>query len=83
MRVPPLGILDNILLGPLENIYHAIPFAGLILFLGLTLGTRNMTGLNRNIRFNCQQAALIDVALIFPELIGVSFGRMNLPSFHC
>ena len=72
-RIPPLGFLNDITIGPLANIYHAIPFMGIALFLALTVGTRFNTDMDRNVRFNAQQAALIDVALIFPELISSGF----------
>jgi hypothetical protein len=78
-RIPPLGALDDILLAPLVSIMHKIPFLGLGLFLLLTLGTRFNTDMNRNVRFSAQQAALIDVALIIPELVGGAFGQDPLP----
>jgi hypothetical protein len=71
-RIPPLGMLDSILIRPLESLYHSIPFLGLGLFLLLSFGTRN-TDISRPVRFNMQQAILIDIALIFPELFG-AFG---------
>jgi len=80
-RIPPLGFLNDFFLGPLVNIYHQIPFLGVGLFVALTLGTRFNTDMNRNVRFSAQQAALIDVALIFPELIGSSFAEEPLPRY--
>jgi hypothetical protein len=79
LRVPVLGVLNDLFLGPLLTISHNVPFFGIGLFCAFTLGTRFNTGLNRNVRFNAQQAALIDVALIFPELIGSSTGDEPLP----
>lgn len=79
MRVPPLGFLDSLFVGPLYDVYAKIPLAGLILFLALTLGTRGNTKMSRNVRFNAQQAALIDVALVFPELIGSVFDGVDMP----
>mmetsp|Transcript_6158 Transcript_6158/g.8989 ORF Transcript_6158/g.8989 Transcript_6158/m.8989 type:complete len:236 (+) Transcript_6158:160-867(+) len=69
MRIPPLHAIDRVLLGPLLEIYHSIPFFGLGVFLLLSFGSRN-TNLSRSVRFNMQQAVLIDIALIFPELFG-------------
>jgi hypothetical protein len=80
-RCPPLGFLDELLLGPLVNIFHMIPFLGLGLFVALTLGTRFNTNMNRNVRFSAQQAALIDVALVFPELIASGFQEEPLPRY--
>jgi hypothetical protein len=80
-RIPPLGFLDSLFIGPLYDIYKDIPFLGLILFVALTLGTRGNTDMNWNVRFNAQQAALIDVALVFPELIGSAFEGEDIPRY--
>jgi hypothetical protein len=80
-RVPPLGFLDALFIGPLYETYRSIPFLGLILFVTLTLGTRLNLDMNRNLRFNAQQAALIDVALVFPELIGAAFEGEDIPRY--
>ena len=81
-RIPPLGFLDDLLLAPLVDIFHKIPFLGLGLFIMLTLGTRFNTEMDRNVRFSAQQAALIDLALIVPELIAGSFQEDPLPRYH-
>jgi Chloroplast import apparatus Tic20-like len=78
-RVPPLGFLDALFIGPLHESFARIPFAGLIFFVALTLGTRLNWDMNRNLRFNAQQAALIDVALSFPEFIGAGFEGEDVP----
>mmetsp|Transcript_16589 Transcript_16589/g.30003 ORF Transcript_16589/g.30003 Transcript_16589/m.30003 type:complete len:210 (-) Transcript_16589:331-960(-) len=81
-RIPPLGVLDDILLQPLVGLFDTVPFLGLILFVALTLGTRGNTDMSRGVRFNAQQAALIDVALVFPELIASSFeNEPDLPRY--
>lgn len=72
MRFPPLAFIDSITIAPLAHIVESVPFLSLILFLVLSLGTRG-ANLSRPIRFNAQQAVLIDVALVFPELIGSAF----------
>jgi hypothetical protein len=74
LRVPALGALNDFFLGPLLTISHNVPFFGTALFVALTIGTRFNTDMNRNVRFSAQQAALIDVTLILPELIGESSG---------
>ena len=72
---PPLGLADAILLGPFHLIYDSIPFFGLIAFFGLTFASRN-PDIPRSIRFNMQQAVLMDIILIFPSLFG-RFGSIG------
>jgi Chloroplast import apparatus Tic20-like len=50
-------------------VYQSIPFSGLLAFFLLNALTNNLK-LNRLIRFNMQQAIFLDIALIFPSLIG-------------
>ena len=78
-RVPPLAALDDYLLQPIQNFYQAIPLAPILFFLALTLGTRGNMNMSRSVRFNAQQAAIIDVALVFPELIAGSLQDSDLP----
>lgn len=80
-QVPPLGFLDSLFIGPLAEFFNRVPFLSLILFVALTLGTRMNTDMNWNVRFNAQQAALIDVVLVFPELIGSAFENEELPRY--
>lgn len=80
-RFPILGEINDFLLGPLIHLHHKIPYLGVGLFILLTLGTRFNTDISRNVRFSAQQAALIDVALIFPELIGSCFAEQPLPRY--
>ena len=78
-RIPPLGFLDGLFIGPLYSVYSHVPFLGLILFIALTLGTRGNTNMPRGLRFNAQQAAMIDFFLVFPELIGSAFEGADMP----
>jgi len=80
-RVPPLGFLDSLFIGPLYESYSQVPFLGTIIFIGLTLGTRGNSDMSRNLRFNANQAALIDVVLIAPELIGSAFEGEDIPRY--
>ena len=80
-RVPPLGFLDSLFIGPLYDFYAQVPLLGLVVFLALTLGTRGNTEMDRAVRFNAQQAALIDVCLVFPELIGSAFEGEDMPRY--
>lgn len=80
-RIPPLGLLDQVLIQPLEAVYNAVPFGGLIFFFALSIGSRS-ANLPRAVRFNAQQAILIDIVLIFPELVGSLMGKTaQLPRF--
>jgi len=63
--VPGLGDAAFAVL-PLVNAFQSLPFAGLILFIGLSTFTRNQ-GLSRFVRFNIQQALLLDIVLIIPS----------------
>mmetsp|Transcript_8620 Transcript_8620/g.19374 ORF Transcript_8620/g.19374 Transcript_8620/m.19374 type:complete len:216 (+) Transcript_8620:108-755(+) len=67
--VPALGQVDFLLLGPFKAIYSSIPFAQFIAFIALSTLSRN-PDLPRPLRFNMQQALLLDIALIFPSLLG-------------
>lgn len=80
-RIPPLGFLDSLFIGPLYEGYSHVPFLGLIIFISFTLGTRGNTDMSRNLRFNAQQASLIDVLLIAPELIGSAFEGEDIPRY--
>lgn len=80
-RVPFMEAIDQVTIGPLAELGHSIPFLSLGLFMALTLGTRFNTNMSRNLRFSAQQAALIDVALLFPELIGSGFAEDPLPRY--
>lgn len=66
-NVPIIGNLAVQVL-PFVNTFNSIPFSGLVLFFGLSFFTRN-TGLPRFVRFNIQQAILLDIVLIIPGLL--------------
>ena len=70
-RIPPLGTLDYILIRPLVQCVEAVPFLSILIFTAFALGPR-FTNQSRGVRFNAQQAILIDVALIIPSLIAES-----------
>ena len=54
---------------PAVGAFQSSPFSGFVLFIGLSFFTRN-SGLPRFVRFNIQQALLLDIALIIPGLFG-------------
>lgn len=68
-RIPIMGTLDDIFLAPLVQSFHSIPFLDIILFLVLSLGTTRNYDMSRTLRFNAQQAIMIDIALIIPSLL--------------
>jgi Chloroplast import apparatus Tic20-like len=79
-RISLLGCVNAWTLGPLVDLFHKVPFLSITLFCALTLGTRfNFEGMDRNVRFNAQQAALLDVVLLLPEFIGSAFMDDPLP----
>jgi hypothetical protein len=80
-HIPPLGFLDSLFIGPLYENYREIPFIGLILFVALTIGTRGNTNMSRGVRFNAQQAAIIDVSLVIPELVELAFEGEEMPRY--
>ena len=55
--------------------YKVIPFSGFAAFLSLQFLGGNPS-INRLIRYNMQQAILIDIALFFPGLLGLLFGGL-------
>eukprot|EP00580_Thalassiosira_gravida_P014971 CAMPEP_0201664422 /NCGR_PEP_ID=MMETSP0494-20130426/5892_1 /ASSEMBLY_ACC=CAM_ASM_000839 /TAXON_ID=420259 /ORGANISM="Thalassiosira gravida, Strain GMp14c1" /LENGTH=179 /DNA_ID=CAMNT_0048143185 /DNA_START=155 /DNA_END=691 /DNA_ORIENTATION=+ len=79
-RIPPLGTLDYVLLRPIVEGFEAAPFLSILLFVAFALGPR-LTDQSREVRFNAQQAILIDVSLIIPQLLGgaVADADANLP----
>lgn len=72
-NVPPIGAVAYAFL-PFVNAFNSLPFAGLIFFFGLSFFTRNQ-GLSRFVRFNIQQAILLDIVLIIPSFLG-DFGKV-------
>lgn len=73
--VPTLGAIDSILLGPFNALFSAIPFLQLICFFGFTILARKPE-ISRSVRFNLQQAVLLDIALFFPSLLGQVMGSL-------
>lgn len=77
-RIPPLGSLDYVFLRPIVDAVHIAPLLGVLLFVVFALGPQ-FTNQSREVRFNSQQAVLIDVALIFPQLIGEAIADEKIP----
>jgi len=76
-QVPLLG---NVL-GPAVFLFRSVPFGGLLAFWFMINQSKNRD-LPRIVRFNLQQAVLVDIALFFPSLIGalLSVGSPDLVS---
>lgn len=55
-------------LAVLYTLYRSIPFSGFVAFLALSVLSGNLA-INRQIRFNMQQAIYFDIALFLPGLI--------------
>lgn len=64
-----------IILAVLYSLYKVIPFSGFAAFLALQFLGGNPS-INRLIRYNMQQAILLDIALFFPGLISLLFGGL-------
>lgn len=63
----------------LFTVYQSVPFSGLIAYVALNVLPNNLR-LNRLVRFNIQQAILLDISLIFPGILGsvVAFAAKGL-----
>lgn len=70
--VPPVGEVAYTFL-PFVNAFQSVPFAGFVLFIGLSTFTRNMN-LSRFVRFNIQQAILLDILIIIPGILSGATG---------
>eukprot|EP00640_Fibrocapsa_japonica_P007108 CAMPEP_0113943954 /NCGR_PEP_ID=MMETSP1339-20121228/29923_1 /TAXON_ID=94617 /ORGANISM="Fibrocapsa japonica" /LENGTH=160 /DNA_ID=CAMNT_0000948975 /DNA_START=314 /DNA_END=796 /DNA_ORIENTATION=+ /assembly_acc=CAM_ASM_000762 len=66
---PLLRELLDIFIGIFYDIYRGVPFIGLLIFLAFSVASRTPS-IPRFARFSIQQALLIDIALIFPQLFG-------------
>jgi hypothetical protein len=65
---PIVGIL-----GLLYTAFRTIPLSGLLVYLGLNFLTSNLR-LNKLVRFNTQQAVVVDIALFLPSLLAAATG---------
>ena len=67
--VPALVMVNYVVLGPFKALYIVVPFLQFGLFIGLTLLAQNPE-IPRPVRFNLQQAVILDILLFFPTLLG-------------
>ena len=68
-RFPPIGAVERFTLQPLSDLFGSVPFSGLVVFVAFSFAARQQN-LPRYVRFNIQQAILLDIALVFPSLFG-------------
>ena len=68
MQFPLFG-LALLPLKPVIDLWYALGFLQIIVFFGLFLGVVNNQEMNRFVRFNAQQAILLDILLIVPDLL--------------
>jgi len=77
LRFSFLSTLHDVLIEPLVQYMIQLPWLSILLFLTFTLGTRSATHLPRTVRFNAQQAALLDVGLVIPMAFAQVFSQEN------
>ena len=75
-RFDLLGDLDYVILRPFVELGFTFSF---LLFLTFSVGPRFVGNLSREVRFNAQQAVLIDVALLLPQILAESVEEVSLP----
>mmetsp|Transcript_23699 Transcript_23699/g.81395 ORF Transcript_23699/g.81395 Transcript_23699/m.81395 type:complete len:294 (-) Transcript_23699:21-902(-) len=73
----PIVLLPLAPFAPFVALLNVIPFGSFIVFLGLSSASRNPE-LPRFVRFSMQQAVLLDIALIFPQLFQQLFGGLKV-----
>lgn len=76
-RIPPLGNLDYLFLRPLVESVQAAPILSILLFTSFAIGPR-FVNLSRDVRFNAQQAVLLDLCLILPTLLGDTISEADV-----
>eukprot|EP00315_Gephyrocapsa_oceanica_P014064 CAMPEP_0185349320 /NCGR_PEP_ID=MMETSP1364-20130426/2250_1 /TAXON_ID=38817 /ORGANISM="Gephyrocapsa oceanica, Strain RCC1303" /LENGTH=230 /DNA_ID=CAMNT_0027948811 /DNA_START=11 /DNA_END=703 /DNA_ORIENTATION=- len=69
-----VGFAEAVL--PLVIAFNSLPFSGIIFFIGLSFFTRPDSGLSRFVRFNIQQALVLDILLIIPSLFSGAAGMV-------
>ena len=68
MQFPLFG-LALLPLKPAIDLWYGLGFLQIVVFFGLYLGVVNNQGMNRYVRFNAQQAILLDILLIVPDVL--------------
>ena len=80
-RAPALAALVVPAVAPLFRLYRGTPFFAFGIFFALYVLVVRNTGFSRFVRFNTQQALLIDVVLILPQLLGGAVAAAGVPGW--
>lgn len=80
-RAPAVAAVVLPALSPLFRAYRGIPFFAFGIFFALYLLVVRNTGFSRFVRFNTQQALLLDVVLILPQLLGGAVASSGVPGW--
>ncbi|OSX68593.1 hypothetical protein BU14_2526s0001, partial [Porphyra umbilicalis] len=80
-RAPALAALVVPAVAPLFRLYRGTPFFAFGIFFALYVLIVRNTGFSRFVRFNTQQALLIDVVLILPQLLGGAVAAAGVPGW--
>jgi len=76
MQFPLFG-LALLPLKPAIDVWYSLGFLQIIVFFALYLGVVNNQGMNRYVRFNAQQAILLDILLIVPDILTRVIGGLG------
>mmetsp|Transcript_31639 Transcript_31639/g.77508 ORF Transcript_31639/g.77508 Transcript_31639/m.77508 type:complete len:219 (+) Transcript_31639:288-944(+) len=77
-KAPEVASIVLTPLAPLLTIYRGVPFVAFGVFLALYLLVVRNSNVSRYIRWNTQQAILLDILLIFPQLFSNLSGQVPL-----
>ncbi|KAK1862030.1 hypothetical protein I4F81_004606 [Pyropia yezoensis] len=80
-RAPTVAAVVLPAIAPLFRAYRGIPFFAFGIFFALYLLVVRNTGFSRFVRFNTQQALLLDVVLILPQLLGGAVAAAGVPGW--
>ncbi|CAM9239200.1 unnamed protein product [Ascophyllum nodosum] len=72
---PQLGTLLHLLLGPALGVWKNVPFMPLVMFIILQISVRRQDT-SRFVRFNVQQAILVDILTVVLGLLGTAVGYL-------
>ena len=73
----PLSSLALLPLKPLIELWFALGFLQIAVFFGMYLGVIQNQNMSRFVRFNAQQAILLDILLILPDVLTRLFAGMD------
>ncbi len=73
----PLASLALLPLKPLIELWFALGFLQIAVFFGMYLGIIQNQNMSRFVRFNAQQAILLDILLILPDVLTRLFAGMD------